>query len=594
MRDDDREQFQVNLKGIVEILSHHLYSGPRVYVRELVQNGRDAIAARRLAEPGFLGSLEITAGFEPGRVEFRDDGVGLTADQMRALLATVGATSKRGAFDEARRDFLGQFGIGLLSCFLIADSIEVHSRSRADGPTGPTMTWTGYGDGTFTIAPAGEPLSGPGSRVVLQARHDDAEWATPRRVRRLVDDYARYLDIPITIVTPEGSTTIEPRIKPWDLDPPALSRFANETLHHRALSSFRVSVPVAGVEGVAMITAFESHGGDRTGDIVYSRGMLVADDNTQLAPPWAGFARLVLEAGALAPTASRESLQDSKLLREVRDEIGRQLRAHVESLARRNDIAFSTFIDLHGVALLGMARENDELLRLVQHLYPFETSRGELTLNEVFALGLPIVSAASKETATALGPLIDAQGGVLINTTYVHHGAVLDATARRNNADVHRLDLEQVVDGLPRPAGTDLDLARDAVDAVASVLGSAEYDVEARAFLPTDVPALVLEGRDATRTSADDGDPWASFADFADAGAPGANRKRRLVLNVRSAPVRAIANARDLTVRRHAAESLLVLARLMSGLRLTDEDAGILGGSLGALIALAANGPAAR
>src|SRR5581483_4790075 len=112
-------RFQVNLKGIITLLSDNLYSGPRVYVRELLQNAVDAIHARTIAEPGFAGGrieIEVNDGEVP-TVVVQDNGVGLSEDEVHQFLATIGESSKRDDLGKARTDFIGQFGIGLLSCF---------------------------------------------------------------------------------------------------------------------------------------------------------------------------------------------------------------------------------------------------------------------------------------------------------------------------------------------------------------------------------------------------------------------------------------------------------------------------------------------
>ena len=137
--------FQVDLRGVVDLLSHHLYGSPRVYVRELLQNAVDAITARRTAEPDAPALVRI----EPpeitgdGTLRVHDTGIGLTEAQVHELLATIGRSSKRDELGFARHEFLGQFGIGLLSCFLVADEIQVLTRHgdeppRSAGPGTPT------------------------------------------------------------------------------------------------------------------------------------------------------------------------------------------------------------------------------------------------------------------------------------------------------------------------------------------------------------------------------------------------------------------------------------------------------------------------
>ena len=130
--------FQVDLRGMVDLLSRNLYSGPRVYIRELLQNGLDAIEARSALDPDCPRRVTIT--IEGRTLKCRDSGIGLTEEEAAGLLSTIGASSKRDELGMARSDFLGQFGIGMLSCFMISDSITVYSRS-AKSANSPTVIW---------------------------------------------------------------------------------------------------------------------------------------------------------------------------------------------------------------------------------------------------------------------------------------------------------------------------------------------------------------------------------------------------------------------------------------------------------------------
>src|SRR5262245_37125799 len=169
---DPREQrhvshtFQVDLRGVVDLLSHHLYGSPRVYVRELLQNAVDAITARQVDDPQAPAQVLI----EPpdvtgdGTLRIHDTGIGLTEAQVHELLATIGRSSKRDELGFARHEFLGQFGIGLLSCFLVADEIRVHTRREGS----PAVLWTGYSDGRYDVRPGDE--RDPGTTVPLLPR----------------------------------------------------------------------------------------------------------------------------------------------------------------------------------------------------------------------------------------------------------------------------------------------------------------------------------------------------------------------------------------------------------------------------------------
>lgn len=126
--------FQVNLRGVVDLLAHHLYSSPRVYLRELLQNGMDAVTARQqLPGGGPAGRIVLTVS-QPGALRVLDNGIGLTAQEMTQLLATIGASSKRDDFDFAR----GEFWANSASACCRASWLPRRSRSAPDLPGPPT------------------------------------------------------------------------------------------------------------------------------------------------------------------------------------------------------------------------------------------------------------------------------------------------------------------------------------------------------------------------------------------------------------------------------------------------------------------------
>ncbi len=117
MSEKGSERFQVDLSGIISVLSKHLYSTPRVAFRELLQNGVDAISARRLLDPNHEGSInfEIIPGDSSPTLVVEDNGIGLTEQEVHQFLATIGGSSKGTEKSRAQDTFIGQFGIGLLS-----------------------------------------------------------------------------------------------------------------------------------------------------------------------------------------------------------------------------------------------------------------------------------------------------------------------------------------------------------------------------------------------------------------------------------------------------------------------------------------------
>ena len=123
------QNFQVNLGGVIRLLSDHLYSGPEVFARELLQNAVDAITARQHREESYRGTIriEVVGNDEARTITVVDDGIGLTESEVHQFLATIGESSKSSSVN--REDFIGQFGIGLLSGFVVSDEITVITKS---------------------------------------------------------------------------------------------------------------------------------------------------------------------------------------------------------------------------------------------------------------------------------------------------------------------------------------------------------------------------------------------------------------------------------------------------------------------------------
>ena len=139
MEKEGNNLFQVNLKGMIALLSEHIYSNPNTFVRELLQNCVDAITALRNIDENYKGRIDVFLN-EDKTVVFRDNGIGLKEEEVYRFLTVIGESSKRDTPDAD--DFIGRFGIGLLSCFVVTNEITVESRSAMGGQP---VCWCGKG-----------------------------------------------------------------------------------------------------------------------------------------------------------------------------------------------------------------------------------------------------------------------------------------------------------------------------------------------------------------------------------------------------------------------------------------------------------------
>lgn len=587
--DPAANSFQVDLRGLVDLLSHHLYSSPRVYVRELMQNAVDAITARQAIEPDARPRIRLWA--EDGTVGISDDGIGLTADEAHSLLATIGRSSKRGGehgLETARKEFLGQFGIGLLACFVVATEIRVVTRSARD-LTAPPVEWLATDDGSYTVRELDhEARPEPGTTVLLRARHGAEEWMAPAKVEQLARDYGSLLPYDITFQAGPGAEPrpVTDRPAVWDRPHPtpaarrvALAGHCAQVFGFTPLDSIDLDLPVAGVRGVAYVLPGPTSPAHRSGHRVHLKGMLLTDQASNLLPDWAFFVRVVLDTDTLRPTASRENLYDDETLAAVREALGSRIRTWLAELAASEPERLAAFLGVHHLGVKSLARHDADLLGLMLPWLPFETSDGSMSLEEFAAAHSAIHFTRTVEEFRQIAPIAAAHGLGVINAGYTYDADLLALLPTvRPELKVTELDAGAVTERLdPVPTGVELALA-GFLSTARTRLEAQGCDVVLRAFQPVAVPALYLDDRQARqerdRTAAlDSADSlWTGILGSLRGSAP----RARLVLNHNNPLIRRIAGLPDETLTGTAVESLYGQALLMSQRPLRPADSALL------------------
>ncbi|MEU9372331.1 HSP90 family protein [Streptomyces sp. NPDC048255] len=583
--------FQVDLRGLVDLLSHHLYSSPRVYVRELLQNAVDAITARHALDPAAEVRIRLSA--TGGRVTIEDSGIGLTAAEAHSLLATIGRSSKRGGdsaaekirgLESTRQEFLGQFGIGLLACFVVARQIRVVTRSARDPQAAP-VEWLATDDGSYTVRELPhEARTEPGTTVVLEPRPGAEEWTTAAKVEQLARDYGSLLPYDITFDDRQGdgqgdghgdglrSVTDRPPV--WERAFPtptarrvALAGHCAQLFGFTPLDSIDLDLPVAGVRGVAYVLPEPTSPAHRSGHRVHLKGMLLTDRADNLLPDWAFFVRAVIDTDTLRPTASRENLYDDETLSAVRDALGARVRTWLAELAASEPERLAAFLRVHHLGVKSLARHDADLLGLMLPWLPFETSDGSMSLEEFAAAHTEIHFTRTVEEFRQIAPIAAAHGLGVINAGYTYDADLLALLpVVRPELKVVELDAGAVTERLdPVPTSAELALAPFLATA-RTRLEPQSCDVVLRAFQPVAVPALYLDDRQARqerdRTAAlDSADSlWSGILGSLRGSAP----RARLVLNHNNPLIRRIAALPDEALTATAVESLYGQALLMS------------------------------
>ena len=591
-----RDSFQVDLRGMVDLLSHHLYSSPRVYLRELVQNSADAITARAAVEPDCPRRIEIVPAdvADDGCLHIHDTGIGLDAESIRSVLATIGASTKRDELGFARGSFLGQFGIGLLSCFLVCDEIVLHTRRVG---AEQTWTWSGAADGTYTVTPAQTPRADPGTEVVLRPRGIEPllGWS---QVGALAELFAAYLPVELIVHTPDGPRDVGGRTFPWE-DPTltggrrreAAERLSDDLLGIRPLDVIELADPVTGVHGFAFVTPAPA--GRRAHHRLYAKRMLVGEAVEAILPDWAFFVRAVLDGDRLELTASRESLQDNEALAETRERLGAAIRRWLLRTAATDPDRMRRFLQVHHLGAKAMAAEDDEMLDIVAGLLPWETTRGQMSLADFAALDPVLRYAESIEDFRQIAPLASVGGIAVLNAGYAYDGELIRRwLARHPGSDARRIAPSELSTGFEpvEPAERArfarlLATAQEALDRTGVV-------ADVRRFAPEDLQAVLLIDRDGRRerdraeVREDLDGPWAALLDAT--ARPQA--KASFVVNAANLTVRRLAEHPDATLQRHVIEALYAHALIAGQHPLRPVDSALVSRALPNLIDRALDG----
>jgi molecular chaperone HtpG len=166
---------------------------------ELLQNGVDAISARKLIEPNYEGCItfEIIPDASCPTLVVEDNGIGLTEREVHQFLATIGGSSKRTEKSRAQDTFIGQFGIGLLSCFVLSDEIVVITRSAASADAA-AIEWRGQGGGTYGVRIL-EGAHTEGTRVYLKIKPEFRDLCSPENVREALSEYGEFLPVAVEL-----------------------------------------------------------------------------------------------------------------------------------------------------------------------------------------------------------------------------------------------------------------------------------------------------------------------------------------------------------------------------------------------------------
>ena len=376
MSEQTSHEFRAETRKVLNILTHSLYSNREIFLRELISNASDALDKLRflqsraqgeaVRDPDLPLEIAITSDKVQNCLTIADTGVGMTREEMIENLGTIahsGSEAFLKAYAEKGEDgstkdasnLIGRFGIGFYSVFMVADKVEVTSRSATGD--GPACRWTSDGSGTFTIeeAPDQDTIK-RGTTVRAFIKDEDKEFLEKYRLEGIIRTHSSFIPFPIMVDGERVNTTPalwrEPKFsikkEQYDEFYKFLTYDSKAPLDVIHLS---VDVPVQfnALLFIPDITkdyfgAYREHWGLD----LYARRVLIQRENKELIPDYLAFLKGVVDTEDLPLNISRETLQENLVLRKISQTISKQALSHLEKMAKDDPEKYAAFWKLHG------------------------------------------------------------------------------------------------------------------------------------------------------------------------------------------------------------------------------------------------------
>ena len=385
--------FKVDIASIIELMGKSLYSRIETPIRELIQNGHDAVMRRRQLDIQYKGQIRISQNPDRQSLTFTDDGIGLTPEEAEVYLGTLGLgitglLKGRGSEEMQQQvkgsgnDLIGQFGVGLFSAFMLAKKIIVESKSEKS-PVG--VRWVA-GAGT-EIEISEVPLEEMGTSVELILKPECAElYKNSELLEETIKQFADFITVPIYLNDSKARVNLitaawfDETPDPENLEMELASYFEEQPLD---VIPIRCEKPVS-IAGAIYVSPQRTPGFSDDAVVAATiRRMVISRRIHDLVPPWGAFFRGVLELHDCSPTASREDIVRDRTFELVQEVVEEKLFEHFEKQADEDPRRLEALLEVHRYSLVGSAVHTSRLRELLKRSYKWSTSKGRLTFDEI-------------------------------------------------------------------------------------------------------------------------------------------------------------------------------------------------------------------
>ncbi|MDC0075032.1 molecular chaperone HtpG [Candidatus Thioglobus sp.] len=374
-------EFQTEVSQLLNLMIHSLYSNKEIFLRELVSNASDAIdklkfeslSNEKLLEGKQEPSIHIDVDKDSGTITIRDNGIGMTQDEVMENIGTIANSGTRKYLESLDKNqtqdsnLIGQFGVGFYSAFIVSNTVTLLSRKAGDDKANGTK-WTSKGKGEYSIETV--ELEDYGTTVILDVKKAESEFLDGFRLRGIVSKYSDHITVPIMMIKPseEDETeivyeTINKATAFWMQDKKELSQSDYDEFYKSLTYDFDGPLTQIHnrVEGKLDYTSllfipkkapFDMWEPKRKGGVkLYAKRVFIMEGNEELLPQYLRFIKGVIDTADLSLNVSREILQGSKVVDTIKKASVKRILSELEKMSKNKPEDYAAFWNEFGMVI---------------------------------------------------------------------------------------------------------------------------------------------------------------------------------------------------------------------------------------------------
>lgn len=388
---DEQYDFKTDTQKILKIIINSLYQHKEVFLRELLSNASDALNKVRIKkltnEEVFDADkeleIEILIDKENNTITFRDTGIGMNQDEVVTNLGTIaqsGTEEFLKALENVDNSLIGQFGVGFYSSFLVAEKVEVLTRSYESNSTG--YKWVSTGEASFSVEEVEKEFRG--TEIILHLKEDTKEYLEEYKIKSLVSQYSNYIEFPIKMGEDIlNEQTALWRVSPKEVEDEQYDKFFN---HLGQFGKYMAKIHVR-VDSPHLFYSllyipptknrmFNTQDSD-WGIKLYNKKILIDEKNKDILPEYFRFVVGVIDADDFDLNVSREVVQSTRVQRQMKNYLQKKIISTLEDMAKDDEEKYMEFYREYGPFLKEGIASNDKFKDRLIDLIRFNSTNKE-------------------------------------------------------------------------------------------------------------------------------------------------------------------------------------------------------------------------